>query len=1154
MSDEASKVFAGSIPLDFEQSKIKGDLVKLHGETYYKISNYDQMRPFFMSLTSDADIWMFVSSNGGISGGRKNSDHAIFPYYTDDKLSDLHQNTGSKSAFIVELGGKRQLWLPFSDTYNGIYKTSRNLYKNSYSSKLIFEETNHDLGLTFRYSWLNSRQYGIIKKSELINLSEESKNIKLLDGLENILPFGIAENVQLTKSNLANAYKKSELHDESGIGIFSLSSNIIDRPEPSEALLATTVCFTGLNDVTHLLSRRQVSKFLQGEEVTEEKEIRAEPGAYLIVSKLRLGAGETKEWFFALDTAKSAADIVALANLFQKENKAEKVLEDEIKQNTERLKYLIAQADGFQLSGDTIGNARHVSNTLFNIMRGGIFAEAYQIEREDFIEFVEKRNRDVFNEHISYLKSFPGTFSVNEIHERLQEYGSDALLRYSYEYLPITFSRRHGDPSRPWNKFNIDVLRKDGSWEKRFEGNWRDIFQNWEALAYAYPEFAENMITLFLDASTVDGYNPYRITNNGIEWEITDPEDPWSFIGYWGDHQIVYLLKLLELSNAFHPGRLREFVNRPFFTFGNVPYRINDYAEIVKNPYETIIHNAEAEQVIANRCDRIGIDGKLLWNVDNTISKASLTEKLLIPLLTKLSNFVPEGGIWMNTQRPEWNDANNALVGHGLSMVTVFYIYKYISFLKNFYADVSDQDIEVNIEVSAFFTSLSNILRENQSLLNNSIPDESRKHVTDLLGNSGESYRKKVYNRIAEKKSVITKSDLLQCLEFCTLYMEHTIRVNKRPDRLYHTYNLIEIKQGEFGVKHLYPMLEGQVAVLSSGFVKAEEAIEILNALRQSELYRKDQNSYILYPDRKLARFMDKARIDETLIKKSSLVKKLIAVKDTSILIKDENGKYHFHPELCNAKELVVSLERLKGKGFDELIVNEKQIMLDMYESVFNHHSFTGRSGTFFGYEGLGSIYWHMNSKLLLAVQEILERAKENNEEQSILDELKKQYDEIKEGLGTHKSPDSYGAFPIDPYSHTPAHKGAQQPGMTGQVKEDLLSRVGELGLKVSGGSLQFPESMNNSNELLTADSTFQYYTVNGKKEELELEANSMAFTFCQTPIIYKLNEQPTMTIYLSDEPEVKLTGNRLPTSYSSELFQRTGRIKYIKVGLVKEK
>ena len=57
-------------------------------------------------------------------------------------------------------------------------------------------------------------------------------------------------------------------------------------------------------------------------------------------------------------------------------------------------------------------------------------------------------------------------------------------------------------------------------------------------------------------------------------------------------------------------------------------------------------------------------------------------------------------------------------------------------------------------------------------------------------------------------------------------------------------------------------------------------------------------------------------------------------------------------------------------------------------------------------------------------------------------------YFEINAGIGAHKSPELYGAFPTDPYSHTPGGKGAQQPGMTGQVKEDILCRFGELGVQ----------------------------------------------------------------------------------------------------------
>ncbi len=43
---------------------------------------------------------------------------------------------------------------------------------------------------------------------------------------------------------------------------------------------------------------------------------------------------------------------------------------------------------------------------------------------------------------------------------------------------------------------------------------------------------------------------------------------------------------------------------------------------------------------------------------------------------------MPDGGIWMNTQRPEWNDANNALVGRGLSVVTLAYLRRYLAFVR----------------------------------------------------------------------------------------------------------------------------------------------------------------------------------------------------------------------------------------------------------------------------------------------------------------------------------------------------------------------------------------------------------------------------------------------------------------------------------------
>jgi hypothetical protein len=130
------------------------------------------------------------------------------------------------------------------------------------------------------------------------------------------------------------------------------------------------------------------------------------------------------------------------------------------------------------------------------------------------------------------------------------------------------------------------------------------------------------------------------------------------------------------------------------------------------------------------------------------------------------------------------------------------------------------------------------------------------------------------------------------------------------------------------------------------------------------------------------------------------------------------------------------------------------QPLAEAYERVLNHHAFTGRSGTMFGYEGLGCIYWHMVAKLLLAVQENVFAAADQQAPE--LPALVAHYRRVRDGLGYRKTAAAYGAFPADPYSHTAGEGGAQQPGMTGQVKEEILTRWGELGLRMRDGQVHF--------------------------------------------------------------------------------------------------
>ncbi|MFZ3273962.1 MAG: hypothetical protein WA143_06790, partial [Lutibacter sp.] len=250
------------------------------------------------------------------------------------------------------------------------------------------------------------------------------------------------------------------------------------------------------------------------------------------------------------------------------------------------------------------------------------------------------------------------------------------------------------------------------------------------------------------------------------------------------------------------------------------------------------------------------------------------------------------------------------------------------------------------------------------------------------------------------------------------------------------------------------------------------------------------------------------------------------------------------------ANSLKVALAALPEAKYQKLVEKDRELLLNVFENIFNHKSFTGRSGTFFGYEGLGSIYWHMVSKLALAVQETCINAIETGAENEIIAGLKDHYHEITEGIGVHKSPEVYGAFPTDPYSHTPAGKGAQQPGMTGQVKEDFLARMVELGVSVKNGTVKFQPDLLKKEEFLKESKSFRYTDVNFQEKELMLEKNMLCFTYCQIPVVYELGEKDSIQVIYSEEKSIEIDGLKLTPEISNQIFSRTGAVSSILVYL----
>jgi hypothetical protein len=1114
------EIHLGEAVLHGVDAAVEGGFATIDGERYAQVLNVDRMAPFLMNVVSDCDLWLFAGSNGSFTAGRRNPDLALFPYQTADRILEHADTSGALTILLVERDGRTSLWEPWRDG-GRVYAVTRNLYKSVLGTSLVFEEINHDLGLRCRATLAGCDTFGLVRDVILENLRETPATIRYLDGWHHVIPPGVSQDVYARLSYLAAAYMRHERVPGTPLAIFTLNAAISDRPEPSESLRAAAAWSIGHADPVILLSARQADAFRTGHPVRAETEIRGELGAYLVADGVRLAGGARHAWATVADTGFDHAALVDLRDRFDSPGELAHDLRVAVGESRAGILRRVASGDALQRTADEAATAHHVASVLYNAMRGGTFDGTYDAPVADVADFLRSHNRGVHRRHAEWLAGLPASVPADELQRAAAGRGDPQLSRLLRTYLPLTFSRRHGDPSRPWNRFNIRLRDDRGRPVHGYEGNWRDIFQNWEALARSYPGYLDQFIAVFLDASTADGYNPYRITRDGGDWEVPDERDPWSHIGYWGDHQIVYLHRLLESRERWQPGALAAGLGELGYAYTRVPYRIAGFRELLDDPRESIVFDRAMHRSLTGRARELGADGKLLADEQGEIRLVTLCEKLLVPLLTKLTNLVPDGGTWLNTQRPEWNDANNAMAGWGLSVVTVAAVLRYLQLL----ADVLPVTgtAPVSASVVRLMERVTDILDEVPA----EVDDVRRLEIMTALGAAGEEHRTAVYAGDLGELVPMPLSTARALVEAAVPVVERTIRANRRPDGLYHSYNMLRVEGERAAVDRLGLMLEGQVAVLESGLLDDEEALGLLRALRRSDLWREDLRTFLLYPDRQLRPFLERNTLDGP-----------PPAGGERLFVVDRRGHWHFNADLSTRADVEVQLKRI---GAD---ATTRDAVLELWRTTFAHHEFTGRSDRFFMFEGLGSVFWHMTSKFLLAVQACHQRARDPE----VAAHLASFYDEAREGLGSRKTPDVFGAFPVDPHSHSPRHRGAQQPGMTGQAKEDILIRFGELGVEARDGRLRFEPRLLHRDEFLADPTQFASLGIDGAEETWDLPAGSLAFTCCQVPVCYRLGDHPSIRLERADGGIEVVEGAELDREASADIAARRGTYRRVTV------
>ena len=1114
---------------------------------YYVIPDVDRLEPFLVGVVSSGDLWLYASSSGGVAAGRVNAEGSLFPYRTDDLLHLVHGFSGGFTAIRRD----ETTWEPF--TGRGGPGISRSLARSTAGDRLLFIETHEGLGLEASASWRFSERSGIVRTVRIRDLAGPggTRTLEVLDGIRELVAGGAGVGVMQSMSCLINAYTRAEIVDGLPMATVTMESALSDRAEPAESLLSTVVWGTGLPGSTTILEAAGAEAFLRGDAPATCERLVDRAAAYLRHARIELPAGGSIGWSTVADVRTTQAQVAAIRDRLADGDDLDAELETEIASGSREMDAISAQTDGLQCSGDPIVDAHHRTNTLYNDMRGGIPFDEDRLPWGDWIEFCRVRQPAALERHADWFAARAATDIVTASVLALEttSFRDPDLERLALEYLPFWFGRRHGDPSRPWNRFNIHVRNDEGHRLLSYEGNWRDIFQNWEALALSHPTWLDRMIAKFVNATTADGFNPYRITREGIDWEVPEPDNPFSNLGYWGDHQIVYLSRLLESLAGIDPRRIDDWLDRPIFSSADVPYRLVDHAEMLTDPRRSIHFDRDAHDASMRRVGAFGSDGRLVHDDDGVVH-STFGEKLLIPVLAKLCSFVPDGGVWMNTQRPEWNDANNALAGFGLSMVTTCQLRRHLSLLRDLYRR-SDRNIAFSNATADWFRETEAVLRREKHLLDRPrMEDSDRGRVLDALGLAFETRRKASFGR---PETAVGTSTIAEFCDLAIEWLDHAIEANFRDDGLFHGYNLLSIEVDGIGIRRLPEMLEGQVAVLSSGLLPAERAATLLEAAFESNLHRVDLNTFLLQPAKEIPSILDKGVVPTEVIAEVPLLGRLVDARDRRLVEADDSGVVRFASSLVNGRDVAAVLDAMSSDiKLAEDVARDRSAILEHYESIFDHQAFTGRSGGMYGYEGIGCTYWHMVAKLLVAVGECVFDAERHAESGETIDRLRTLYGRVRDGLGFRMDASRFGALPIDAYSHSDGRGRAKQPGMTGQVKEELITRRMELGVRVEPEGIRFTPTLLPEAEWTTTETTWPRLDFRGQVDgELTVPVAGIGFQCLGVPVIMRRGDGPPgIEAHMVDGSTIRLDGDRLDRSLSDRLLARDRTILDIRVDI----
>jgi len=261
-----------------------------------------------MSLASDTDLWMFVTS-GAADGGRVDATAPSSPTRTSTGCTTATTTPGRSRSCACAGGRARGAGQPFARPRRTIRGSSATSTRTSSATASSFEEVRHDLGLEFATAGRAANEFGWVRTARAGHRGAAPARSRCSTACATCLPWGARSGLTSSRARWWTP-TSDRLRPETRLGIFSLTSRIIDRPEASEALRANRRLVPRAASSTSAC-RSAVAAFPPRRGAGGEATLTGRRGNYLVVSSLELAPRRRRRVHLAADAGLGHVQLAA---------------------------------------------------------------------------------------------------------------------------------------------------------------------------------------------------------------------------------------------------------------------------------------------------------------------------------------------------------------------------------------------------------------------------------------------------------------------------------------------------------------------------------------------------------------------------------------------------------------------------------------------------------------------------------------------------------------------------------------------------------------------------------------------------------------------------------------------------------------------------